>query len=158
MKYNALLEMQKHPEILEIMEHHSFLSLKNIRHHGRLNCYGHTVSVAEKSYRLARVLRQNPVLAARAALLHDLYLYDLRTEGPGFHIFRHPKISLVNAKKYFNVSKIEHDAILRHMFPLTPVPPRYAVSIIVSIVDKYAAVLDYAKCIRFMFKKRIKHR
>ena len=144
MKNKALLEMNKHPELVEIMEHREFLSMKNYRHHGRLNCHSHSMSVAGKSYRLARALRQDAVLAARAALLHDLYLYNWRTENPGFHIFRHPRISYTNAEKYFNVSRIERDAILHHMFPLTLVPPRHAVSIIVSLVDKYTAVLDYA--------------
>ena len=40
--------------------------------------------------------------------------------------------------KIFDLNKIEQDAILKHMWPLTPIPPRYKESFIITIADKYA--------------------
>jgi len=35
---------------------------------------------------------------------------------------------------------VERDCILRHMWPLTPVPPRYLESLIVCLTDKAVAL------------------
>ena len=78
------------------------------------------------------------ISAARGALLHDFFFYDWRTDGPGLHGFRHPAIARENARSRFALNAIEEDAILRHMWPLTPVPPRYAESVLVCVADKLA--------------------
>ena len=83
--------------------------------------------------------------AARAGLVHDLFLYDWRKreEGrKGFHAFTHPRASYENAKKIFTPNKIEKDIILKHMWPVTPKFPRYKESFLITYVDKYFACVE----------------
>jgi len=53
-----------------------------------------------------------------------------------------PKKALLNAEKEFKLDKIEKNMIHRHMFPLTPIPPRYRESIILCIADKICATYE----------------
>jgi Predicted HD superfamily hydrolase len=80
----------------------------------------------------------------RGALLHDYFLYDwhIIDHNHRFHGFKHPKIALINAQRDLEISDIEKDIILRHMFPLTPIPPRYLESLIVCIADKICSVYE----------------
>ena len=48
------------------------------KHHGHISTLDHSLFVAYCSYRAARALRLDETAAARAGLLHDLYLYDSR--------------------------------------------------------------------------------
>lgn len=76
-------------------------------------------------------------------MLHDLFLYDWRKkrpDGKNLHAFRHPRIALNNSSKLFNLNKKEQDIILKHMWPLTVVPPKYIESVIISSMDKYSAL------------------
>ncbi|PKL40117.1 MAG: HD family phosphohydrolase [Spirochaetae bacterium HGW-Spirochaetae-1] len=135
--------MHKIPEIKEILEHELFISLESFRHHGSISCLEHSLSVAIKAFEMARGGRADEIATTRAALLHDFYLYDWHIDSPGLHGFKHPYIALRNAQKYFTLSNIEKDAIKRHMWPLTPIPPRYRESMIVSIADKAVTWEDY---------------
>ena len=144
----ALHEMRKIPSIAEIMEHAHFLSMARYRHHAQVSCLDHSLSTAVIAFKMARSVKADHLTAARAALLHDFYLYDWHTDSPGLHGFKHPRISLENAKQYFSLNKIEEDAIKRHMWPLTPVPPRYRESLIVCMADKIASWKDYALAIQ----------
>ncbi|MCK5388763.1 MAG: hypothetical protein KAJ22_05705, partial [Candidatus Izimaplasma sp.] len=60
------------------------------------------------------------------------------------------KISLENAEKYFKLNNMERDIILRHMWPLTLMPPRFKESIIVSLVDKY---ISSREIVSYVYKK-----
>ena len=78
-------------------------------------------------------------------MLHDLFLYDWRKprpDGKKLHAFRHPRLSLNNASKIFELNEIEQDIILKHMWPLTVILPKYKESYIITIADKYAALLE----------------
>ncbi len=146
------------PEIAEILDHEAFRSMKYFRHHGRVSCRDHSIQVALRAFGMAERLGADRVAAARAALLHDFYLYDWHTSGPGLHGFRHPSIALANAQRHFRLSRVERDAIRRHMWPLTAVPPRYRESIIVSLADKAVTLTDYLRSVRALFqvqKKRL---
>jgi uncharacterized protein len=79
----------------------------------------------------------------RGALLHDLFFYDWLREGPRLHGFRHPNISLKNARKVTFLSRKEEDIIKKHMWPLTIIPPFYKESLIVSLVDTFCSTRDY---------------
>ncbi|MCD8018619.1 MAG: hypothetical protein LUF92_03280 [Clostridiales bacterium] len=59
------------------------------------------------------------------------------------HGYRHPMIAADNAKQDYGINDIEENIIKRHMFPLTPIPPKYKEARIVCIADKYCAVLEY---------------
>ena len=76
--------------------------------------------------------------------MHDFYLYDWHQEKPykGLHGFAHPGIALQNAQRYFELNDKEQDIIRKHMWPLTPMLPRYRESYVVMLVDKYCAVCE----------------
>lgn len=76
----------------------------------------------------------------RGALLHDYYLYDWHNKSlKDLHGFHHPKRVLRQALKEFDLTNSEIDIITKHMFPLTPFPPRYKEAILVCIADKICA-------------------
>ena len=78
----------------------------------------------------------------RGALLHDYFLYDWhnKEQSPGLHGFKHPYIALKNAEEDYDLNDIEKNIILRHMFPLVPIPPRCKEAWIVCVADKYCAL------------------
>lgn len=112
--------------------------------HGDISCLEHSIRVAYYSYALAIKLGLNINVKSliRGALLHDFFLYDWHIKGgrKGLHGFRHPRIALDNANRLFTLDKIEEDIIIKHMFPLTVIPPKYKESILVCLVDKYCSL------------------
>lgn len=136
--------MESVPEIRDILHNEHFISMKKIAHHGNVSCHEHTLRVAEKALKMCRGKKGlDAVSTVRSALLHDFYLYDKNANRPNFHNLRHPQNALSNAERFFKLNKIEIDAIKRHMWPLTPTPPRYRESMIVSMADKRVAIRDF---------------
>ncbi|MCH3916825.1 MAG: HD domain-containing protein [Spirochaetia bacterium] len=116
-------------------------------HHLGTSVLRHSINVAYLSYALALILhiRIHDQELIRGALLHDYYLYDCHEKGnpdKRFHIFRHPGKALYNSEEEMMLSKREADIIRKHMFPMTPVPPRYRESFLVSISDKCCALYE----------------
>ncbi len=137
--------IRKHPAVEEILENENFLSMRDYLHHGNINCLQHTLQVAARAYYMTRIRPGIDVISTvRAALLHDFYLYDWHTDSPGLHGLKHPTIALANAQKLFTLNEIERDAIKRHMWPLTPFPPRFRESYIVTFADKLVTWGDYS--------------
>ncbi|WP_215904762.1 HD domain-containing protein [Sphaerochaeta pleomorpha] len=131
----------------DILSHTEFNKLKGYFHHSN-HIYDHVVRVAYISYSIARVLGLDYKAAARGGLLHDFFLYDWRERkandiSKSLHGKEHPYIALENAQKYFEVSDLEADIIVKHMFPKTRPIPRYKESFVVSISDKIAAIHEY---------------
>lgn len=115
--------------------------------HGAPRCLLHSVAVAYYCDCLARRLgplgfRRLPLL--RGALLHDYFLYDWHDPDPAhrLHGFRHPARALANARRDLALDPVEAEIILRHMFPLTPVPPRCREAVLVCLVDKVCSVYE----------------
>ena len=112
--------------------------------HGNTTVLDHSIRVAEKSLKIAEKLhlKVNVESMIRGALLHDYFLYDWhdRSVRPRFHGFRHPALALRNAVRDFHLNAIERNIIIRHMFPLTIIPPLFIESWIVCIADKYSAL------------------
>ena len=131
--------------------------LKEITHHIHTTRFQHCVNVSYYSYLVCRRLRLNARSAARAGLLHDLFYYDWH-DGDWSHRphgYRHPGFAVKNARVLNPaISKKEENIILRHMFPLTVIPPRYAEGWVVSLCDKYCATRELliADHIRFRNK------
>ena len=119
-------------------------SLQDFRQHN-VSTLQHSTNVSYISYRICRMLSLDYQAAARGGLLHDLYLYDWRVPDPyrGMHAFYHPKVALKNACANFDLSDKEKDIIRKHMWPLTPVFPRYGESVVVSFVDKFCAFMEF---------------
>lgn len=82
----------------------------------------------------------------RGGLLHDLFLYDwhdhFKETGSRFHGFTHPKSAFKNADQFFHLNKVEKDIILKHMWPLTIIPPKYKESVVVCMMDKYCSTME----------------
>ena len=104
----------------------------------------HSINVAYYSFLVCYKLGLDYKSAARAGILHDLFLYDWREENNSAkeHITAHPKAALKNARKIADLNRVEEDAILRHMWPMTIIPPRFKESHIVSFVDKLCACAE----------------
>lgn len=132
--------------LLDTMEHTSFMTMDQYIQHGNTTVVQHCVAVAQCSVYLARLfhIRVHEEELIRGALLHDYFLYDWHTKGEGhsLHGFRHPYTALKNAMKVCNLTPIEQDIIKKHMFPLTPFPPRYRESLIVCIADKICSTYE----------------
>lgn len=124
------------------------LSMKEFTQHGNTSCFQHCVNVSYYSYLLCDKLGLDKKSAARAGLLHDLFLYDWHSNTekmPLFqkHGFTHPQKALDNANQYFELNEKEEDMILKHMWPLTISLPKYKESCIIILVDKMCCLLEF---------------
>jgi len=132
--------------------------MKNYRQHCDTSCYEHCIRVAYYSYWIAKKLGLDYISTARAAMLHDLFLYDWRKSHrevklDGLHAFVHPKIALKNATKIFDLNEKEQDIISKHMWPITITFPKYIESYIVTLTDKYSAVKESYTYFQSQLKK-----
>lgn len=100
--------------VKDIINNEYFLKTKDDIHHGS-NKYEHLVRVAKCSYVLSKILKADVKSSTRAGLLHDFF-FGTRKEKVENSYLNHPITASKNAKKYFNVSKLEEDAIKTHMF------------------------------------------
>lgn len=129
---------------LSILDSPNFQKTNGFVQHGTTSCQMHCLAVARLSLRLAERfrLRHNPGSLIRGALLHDFFLYDWHVPqaSKGLHGYTHPRAALTNAETEFDLNAVERDIILRHMFPLTIVPPRHIESWLVCIADKICSL------------------
>ncbi len=100
--------------VKDILENEHFLETKKDLHHGSSK-YEHCLRVARMSYRLAKFFKADVKSATKAGLLHDFFL-GTRKEKPENSYLRHPLTAASNAKKYFDVTPLEEEAIKTHMF------------------------------------------
>lgn len=140
------LSAEEQPEFFEIMSDiystSEFQSMKEYIQHADITRLQHIMSVAFMSYTITKEKGLDFVKATRGAMLHDLFYYDWHVPGDGshrLHGYRHPGFALKNAKALFTLSEMEENIIKRHMWPLTPTPPKYKESLIVCLSDKYCA-------------------
>ena len=117
--------------------------------HGDVTVYAHVTSVARTSLSLAERLGRAGISVdrgslLRGALLHDYFLYDWHDSDPShrLHGFRHPFIALARAEADFELTPRERNIIVRHMFPLVPVPPTCREAWIVCLADKWCALRE----------------
>ncbi len=143
--------------IHNLEENSRFLDEKKYSQHGSTSVYEHSIHVACISLRIAQKLpfQVDTDCLLRGALLHDYFLYDWHEKDKShrLHGFFHPRKALHNAQEDFSLNKIEENIILRHMFPLTPIPPIYREAWIVCLADKYCALKETFSA-RFSIKKQ----
>lgn len=115
--------------------------------HGSVTVYDHVLSVARKSLAIADALARIGIRCdrqslLRGALLHDYFLYDWHDKDPShrLHGFRHPFFALARAEEDFDLTPRERNIIVRHMFPLVPIPPTCREAWIVCVADKLCAL------------------
>lgn len=153
------INVQEFKEIIkDITENSSVLSLKEHVQHMKGSRYKHCYEVAYYTYAITKKLGLDYISATRGAMLHDFYFYDWRNKGvegqKRFHAYRHPRIALNNATENFELNDLEKDIILKHMWPLTIRLPRFSESYIVTFVDKYCAMKEFFKFLKY--KKRLR--
>ena len=125
--------------------------------HSAINRLDHIRSVTYMSYVYCKKLSLDYRAATRGAMLHDLFYYDWH-DGDWSHRphgYRHPGFALKNARVLNPaITKKEENIILRHMFPLTVIPPRYAEGWVVSLCDKYCATRELLIADHTYFRNR----
>ena len=116
---------------------------RNFTQHGDTTVLRHCLQVAYTAYYLADRfnIEVNEEELIRGALLHDYFMYDWHEKSwaNSIHGFTHPRKALNEACKDLELSAREKNMILRHMFPLTPVPPKYREGVLLCVADKICA-------------------
>jgi uncharacterized protein len=136
--------------IQPLLQNQQVLQMNNFQHHKNFTCLQHSIHVSESCYKICKKLHLDYVSASKAALLHDLFLYDWHSSNGikrhYLHGFFHPKESYKNACCIMKLNDIEKDMILKHMWPLTIKLPKYKETYVICLVDKIC-------CINEVFRK-----
>lgn len=157
--------MQNYREFLEIIDdllkNEEVNKMKKYRQHCDISTFDHCRNVSYICYVICKRFNLDYVSAARAGMLHDLFLYDWREKRShqkftDLHAFSHPKIALENAKKVTSLNEKEEDIILKHMWPLTIKLPKYKESYIITIADKYSATMESWQYLKRKIQKSTK--
>ena len=129
--------------VSDILENKKFLAIKECKHHG-INRLEHSMRVSYYSYKITKKLRLNYKETARGSLLHDFFKKeDLNIKKQKLCFALHPYLSLENACNNFDLSALEKDIIINHMFPTLPHKvPKYIESWLVSLIDKSVAIYE----------------
>ncbi len=149
---NNHLENKRYTNLVsDILENEEFTKLSSITHHGS-NRFDHCLRVSYWSYKVGKALRLDYEKIARAGLLHDFFIDDntnLNRKDKTIILMNHPQYALENASKYFDLTDMEKDIILTHMFPVSPKRvPKYLESWIVDIVDDFVAIYEKTYIVR----------
>lgn len=100
--------------IKDIITDKDFLELKNDSHHGS-NRYEHCKRVSYLSYLLGRLFKCDIKSICRSSILHDFFHGSTKLNNK-LSYTNHPKVSIKNAKKNFNLSTFEESIIATHMY------------------------------------------
>ncbi len=131
--------------IQDIYDCPEWRSMNQYIQHADITRCRHIMSVAYTSYLRARETGANVEDTARGAMLHDLFYYDWHVAGDGthrLHGYRHPGFALKNARELFTLTPLQENIIIRHMWPLTPTPPKHREGFIVTFWDKYCSLQE----------------
>lgn len=132
--------------VQDILENEDFLSMANFIQHGTTTCLEHSIAVSYRSYITAKKYGLDSQSVARGGLLHDFFLYDWHSHqqetGNHFHGFTHPRTALENAEKVFELNDTEREIIVRHMWPLTVIPPKNKEAYVVLYHDKACSMRE----------------
>lgn len=157
----TLEKINNDTEFIELIEdlinNETVQEMKKYRQHYQTTCYDHCFEASYYCYKICKKFHLDYKSAARAAMLHDLFLYDWRVRQPdrkGLHAFTHPKYAYENAIKICELNKLQKDMIVKHMWPLTVIFPRYIESYILTLVDKYCALSESYNEIRYKFNQK----
>lgn len=146
----------------DILNNEEFNKIDSIEHHG-ISRLKHSLRVSYYSYKIAKFLNLNYYSAARGGLLHDFFLSsnDRTDKERLLDTFTHPKRALKKASSTFELSDMEKDIIVGHMFPLYKAVPKYSESWIVNLTDSvigsyellyhYSCNLNYAANYLYLF-------
>lgn len=146
----------------DLLNNDTVKQMKNFRQHYETSCFDHCLIASYYCYLYGKKFNLDYVSCARAAMLHDLFLYDWRKKQDDrkwLHAFTHPKTAYKNASKLFALNEKEKDIILKHMWPVTIALPKYKESYLLTLVDKYCALNESYQEIynRFCQKKLFRY-
>ena len=131
--------------ILDLLLEEKVQRMKQYRQHYNISCFQHCLFVSYNTYLICKKYKLDYISAARAGLLHDLYLYDWRKREngrKGHHAFTHPNTAIEEASSFINLNDKEIDIIKKHMWPVTIAFPRYKETFILTVIDKYFAIAE----------------
>ena len=140
-EYASSLDPDYEAIVAPLLAHDDVRSMHSFRHHDR-TALTHSLSVSTLAFSIARRLGLDSVSVARGALLHDFFLYDRRADKTPFHLNRHAKVALRNARARFRLNLVEQDIILAHMWPVGRPFYTYRESALVSFVDKFVSTRE----------------
>lgn len=130
-----------------ILENPEFIKRKTYAHHNDISVYDHCLAVSKLSYQIAKKAHLDYKSAAIAGLLHDFYFQDWqinKEKKPILkrHGFVHAREAMINSYRHFPDLMNEKiaNSILRHMFPLNKIPPKYKIGWIITLADKYVSM------------------
>ena len=142
-------KIDKNTEFQEIIKpliaNETVQQMKNFKQHYNTSCFDHCYMASFYCYLICKKLKLDYISATRAAMLHDLFLYDWRKKQPdrkGLHAFTHGKTACENACKLFDLNDKEKDIIKKHMWPVTLALPKSREAFILTFVDKYCALSE----------------
>lgn len=130
--------------VKDIIEDETVRELATFKHHKFTNRLEHSISVSYSAYRWAKRMRLDSAAVARAGLLHDLFFtMMIDSKNSREHLSKHPEMALENAKQLCELSDLEQDIIVSHMFLVTlNHVPKYKESFLVSLIDKTVSVKE----------------
>lgn len=131
--------------IFDLINHDKVQEMKQYRQHFNINCFDHCLFVSYNTYLICKKLHLDYVSAARAGMLHDLFLYNWRKREngrKGHHAFTHGLVAYQNACQFLDLNDREKDMIIKHMWPVTFSIPKYKETFIMTLVDKYFAIAE----------------
>lgn len=131
--------------ISDLLKQEKVLKMKQYRQHHNTSCFDHCLFVSYNTYLICKKRHLDYISAARAGLLHDLFLYDWRKREngrKGLHAFTHGKTAYKQASTFTNLNDKEKDMIIKHMWPVTLALPKYKETFVITYVDKYFAIAE----------------
>ena len=142
----------------DIIANETVQQMKNYKQHYDTTCFDHCYTAAYYCYLICKKYNLDYKSATRAAMLHDLFLYDWRKRQPdrkGLHAFTHGKVACQNACKLFDLNEKEKDIIIKHMWPVTVKFPKSPEGFILTFVDKYCAISESMEIFKYrLFMKK----
>ena len=135
----------------DIIRSDRFRSAEKIPHHRYENVAEHSLRVAKQSYRMAVWLRKHGFRVdygdvVRGSLLHDIGMTESDIhKSPGWRkAYRHPKEGAEIAEREFHANAVQKNAVRRHMWPISVIPPVHTAGWIIGSSDKYCSVKERA--------------
>ncbi len=130
--------------VKNLLQNEEVQAMREISQHGKTsNRLDHSIYVAYLSFLICRKLGLDYVSAARAGILHDFH--KCTHEDGMKRLWKHPHDALQQANEHYELSDVEQDIIVKHMWPLTRPMPKYLESHVVSIADKFCAMMEMSR-------------
>ena len=166
--------------VKDILLNEEFQKRRLFKHHKK-SVWDHCVDVSFKAFKFAKKHNLNDKVCAIGGLLHDFYpfAWQYSQELDAFdstylqrldkkeslfkkHGFTHAREAYENYLKYFGEYEDEKisNCIIRHMFPLNIIPPKYKESWVVTYSDKAVSFKDTGaifKALLFCRKNKKNH-